>query len=478
MAVFALIRNPNRQSWIYFGFSICVVGWAFFSALWLSQLFSLEKSLLYARIAHAFAVFIPITWFTFVMEFLDQKPPFKNFFVFNYSISFVLSFLSQTNVIVSGMHSMPGIYFFTSPGKLYWVYVLLFYSLVPYGFMFLIKALRKSSGVRRTQIHYFMVSTIVAFAAGSTMFPPVFKIQSPLILLTLMPLYPFLAGVSLIRYGLFDFYEMADTFRRDKLAAIGTLATSLNHEIRNPLYVIQGLSESHLENVEKGIYTNSEQLIEKSNFLFKKISIQAKRAMDIMKRFALFAKRGVSHQPVKEKVFLRDALDNILPLIRYELELEKIELNRDIPENLSPINIDPRHFEEILFNLIVNSCHALKQKEDGRINIKTHEDSKKLIISISDNGPGIPENQIKKIFDPFYTTKSEGTGLGLYITKQLVEGNNGKIKVESKLDEGTAFVLNFSKSENNLWQNVFKQSVSELKETSITQTKLMSEIRE
>ena len=74
------------------------------------------------------------------------------------------------------------------------------------------------------------------------------------------------------------------------------------------------------------------------------------------------------------------------------------------------------------------------EQEDGRIS-----------ILVKDNGPGIPSDRIKQIFEPFYTTKEEGTGLGLYITKQLVEKNGGKISVKSKIGEGTKFVLEFKR---------------------------------
>ena len=122
------------------------------------------------------------------------------------------------------------------------------------------------------------------------------------------------------------------------------------------------------------------------------------------------------------------------------------------------IQADQRQLEEILFNLIVNACHAMekggelvivseaKQFQTGLLcrpaEISRNDDWIK--ITITDTGTGISSEQAKHLFEPFYTTKGEkGTGLGLYITKQLVERNSGKISVQSKEGKGTIFILEF-----------------------------------
>jgi signal transduction histidine kinase len=147
-------------------------------------------------------------------------------------------------------------------------------------------------------------------------------------------------------------------------------------------------------------------------------------------------------------------LEDILPLIRYELAAHSIVLTRDIPPNLPQVRADRGYLEEILFNLIVNACQALKSAgKPGEIKISAASsrpglekhlktgslESDVLTITIQDNGPGIPEEKIKDVFRPFYTTKAEGTGLGLYITQQLVEKIDGRVNVESEANKCTTF---------------------------------------
>ena len=129
------------------------------------------------------------------------------------------------------------------------------------------------------------------------------------------------------------------------------------------------------------------------------------------------------------------------------MDLEKIEFAQNIPTDLPPLKVDRRHLEEILFNLIVNACQALKavprDTAKSKIEISAAQQNGHINIAISDNGPGIPSDRLKKIFEPFFTTKEEGTGLGLYIVKQLVEKNSGKIFVQSECGKGTVFSLKF-----------------------------------
>ena len=209
------------------------------------------------------------------------------------------------------------------------------------------------------------------------------------------------------------------------------------------MYVIQGMAESHLANLDQGIYSTAEEIATKSRQIFTKTTEQTHRALDIMKRFAVFAKTNVGQEIQIERIDLNEILENVLPLVGHELELDKIKLIKNIPSELPPIQADRRHIEEILFNLIVNACQAMKSK-GGRIEIAARECGKFVKVIIEDNGPGISSEQLKHIFEPFYTTKDEGTGLGLYVVKQLIERNGGKIFVKSGPGYGTYFNLEFS----------------------------------
>ena len=111
----------------------------------------------------------------------------------------------------------------------------------------------------------------------------------------------------------------------------------------------------------------------------------------------------------------------------------------------SSVMVNRRHMEEILFNLMINACHAMGE-HGGEIRIKAEKVNGSISVDVEDNGPGISKENILRIFEPFYSTKCEkGSGLGLYITKQLVERNGGKITVKSKLGQGTTFRLEFKR---------------------------------
>lgn len=285
-----------------------------------------------------------------------------------------------------------------------------------------------------------------------------------------MPAYPFVFAYFMIKQGLFDVEELAQAAHRDKLMAIGVLAASINHEIRSPLFLIKGSAENCLEKQKEGLLSEPAEVIQKGNEALQKNIEQADRALDIIKRLSSFAKAGVESKLKIEPVSIADVIENVLPLVRHELTIHQIRFQKEIPENIPKVLADALCLEEIFFNLIVNACQALKEKPDNReirIMAKTGDsglgtspsffsdlripspclsgrqadERVPVIVTIQDNGPGIPEDKINDVFRPFYTTKAEGTGLGLYVVKQLIEKNRGRIEVQSAQGVGATFVI-------------------------------------
>ncbi|MDD3294462.1 MAG: HAMP domain-containing sensor histidine kinase, partial [Geobacteraceae bacterium] len=229
--------------------------------------------------------------------------------------------------------------------------------------------------------------------------------------------------------------------------AIGVLAASINHEVKNPLFIIKGLAETWIERRKENVFRNDKETLEKGEETMRRSIEQADRAMDIIKRLSLFAKSGIENEMKFESVRVAEVLEDILPLVFYELAEHHIVLNRDIPASLPDVCADRRYLEEIIFNLIVNAIQALKEKtEGGAISISAASQEGMVQVTIQDNGPGIPEDKLKDVFRPFYTTKAEGTGLGLYITQQLVEKIKGRICVKSITGKGAIFELVFERA--------------------------------
>ncbi len=441
VALCALFKRKDRISIRFLFFSIAVAGWGFAEALWMTENYSYNKSLFLMRLCNNFAVFIPVTWIHFVFDLIKKKEPFKFFLLSLYILSLAISLFSYSPIFIVGTHPYINPKFFCSPGPLFHAFTALFFIIVPYSFWYLIRALLVSHGEVRTQLKYVCLATITGFVFGGATFLGVYKVYFPLETLVFMLAYPLFMGLALIRYGLFDAQQIADAFQREKLAALGTMAASLNHEIRNPLFIARGKSENYFDAAERGIHSNSEGKLRACETALKETHSQLMRALDTMQRFSDFA-RPFKTKADSEKVMVRDAVENVLKFVSNEFALHKIQLDQSALNGVS-VSVNRRQFEEILFNIILNACHAMGDK-GGDLQISSRAAGKKISIEIKDSGPGMNEEQLQRIFEPFYTTKEEmGTGLGLYITKQLVERNGGRIAVHSSVGKGTKFTLEF-----------------------------------
>lgn len=438
IAVLALAKRLDNVAIRFAWFSVSVCGWGFVFALWTSQHYSYETTLNLARTFEAFAVFIPITWLHFTLEYIGEKEPFKNFYKINYSIAVVLAMLCPTPWFFRGLHEVPVFGYYKSPGPIFYVFFSLFLVLVPYTFWHQLRAYFKAEGNVKKQLGFLIVGWFFAFFAGSSTFLPAFKITNFYWLLCLMPVYPFFLGVALIRYGLFDEEHLIAAFQREKLTAIGTMTASLNHELKNPLFIARGKAETFLDQLDRGTATSDE----KSRQVIDSMYAQLTRAADIMQKFTDFAK-PLPKKIEKEKIIVSEAFKNVIQLVSAEFELKKIKVDLASTNGLS-VNINARQFEEILFNLVTNACHSMEA--GGILRLNASQPNGKVVVEISDTGFGIAKDKKGKIFEPFYSTKgSKGSGLGLYITKQLVERNGGKISVKSKPGEGTSFRLEFKR---------------------------------
>ena len=235
----------------------------------------------------------------------------------------------------------------------------------------------------------------------------------------------------------------AEAAQQEKMAVIGTLSAGINHEICNPLGIARGQCEAFLLNIKDGLYKNKsqEELLEKAQKIMEKVIHETDRATATTKSLSSFAKpsKGV----ISNDINIKDEIDEVLALVGYELKLDKIDIVKEIDRNLPFISADKKQLQQVFFNLIRNAAQAIEEK--GKIMIRAEEKDDKINIEIEDTGRGISEDKIGQIFNPFYTTKDpgKGTGLGLFIVRQVVERNRGRISVRSKVNGGTTFTLKF-----------------------------------
>ncbi len=236
----------------------------------------------------------------------------------------------------------------------------------------------------------------------------------------------------------------AEAAQREKMAVIGTLAAGINHEICNPLGIVRGHAEMFLLNSRDGFYKDKsrEEIFVMATEIMTKVIKETDRATAITKKLSSFAKP--SRRADFEGVSIEKELGEVLQFVQHDLRVNNIEVQTDFPNDFPGIFADAKQIEEVLFNIIRNAAQAIDKKE-GRIVVSGFAQNGSAVIRISDDGCGIPKDKIGQVFNPFYTTKApgKGTGLGLFIVKQVVERNNGTISLESEEGFGTTFTLKF-----------------------------------
>ncbi|MFH0840232.1 MAG: ATP-binding protein [Candidatus Omnitrophota bacterium] len=233
----------------------------------------------------------------------------------------------------------------------------------------------------------------------------------------------------------------ADVVQKEKMAFLEMLASAINHEIANPLSIARGQCEAFVLSWKEGLYKDKskEEVIENSIRIMERVIQEADRISDITKRLTDFVKSGKATKP--QPVYVIEEIDEVLTFLNAEIKLSDIQIIKDIPPGLPPIRADKKHIQQIFFNIIKNAAQALG--DTRRIEMRGWRDGAGLFFEIKDTGSGIKEEDLDKIFIPFFTTKPNGTGLGLFIVKQLTEINKGSVSIDSKAGTGTSFVLRF-----------------------------------
>jgi two-component system NtrC family sensor kinase len=223
----------------------------------------------------------------------------------------------------------------------------------------------------------------------------------------------------------------------NKMASIGRMSASVAHEINNPLAIINekaGLIQDLFA------YQKTYAADAKLNDLLNGIAASVRRAGNITKRLLAFAR---NLEAVKvEDIDLAALIKEVLSFLGKESEHRGIQIQVNTPEGLLPVQSHRGKLQQIFLNIINNAMAAMD--DGGRLEITVHPEAENaLSVDIADNGRGIPEEDLHRIFEPFFSTKTKhgGTGLGLSITYNLVQEIGGQIFVESELNKGTRFTV-------------------------------------
>jgi two-component system NtrC family sensor kinase len=217
----------------------------------------------------------------------------------------------------------------------------------------------------------------------------------------------------------------------DKMSSLGRMAAGIAHEINNPLAGILLYSSNMSKKVPQG-----GALAEGLDIIIK----ETQRCKTIIQGLLEFAR---DREPQKVSADINAIMETALGIVENEFRLRHVGLERQLAENMVKTLLDENQIEQIFINLLLNAVHAVS--ENGKVIIQTVVDpgSNKVRVEIADNGCGIAAEDIKKIFEPFYSTKAKGTGLGLAVSYGIVQNHQGDIRVLSPPGQGTRFTLEF-----------------------------------
>ncbi len=252
----------------------------------------------------------------------------------------------------------------------------------------------------------------------------------------------------------------------EKMASLGELTAGIAHEIQNPLNFVNNFSEVNSElieemkeEIEKGNLEEVKAIANDISENEQKINHHGKRADAIVKGMLQHSRSSTN---VKEPTDINKLADEYLRLAYHGLRAKDKSFNAtmktDYDETIGSINIIPQDIGRVLLNLYTNAFYAVNEKleaESSKLNaeymptvtVSTKKSGNQVFISVSDNGGGIPQKIIDKIFQPFFTTKptGQGTGLGLSLSYDIIKAHGGEIKVETNEGEGTAFFIQLQK---------------------------------
>jgi signal transduction histidine kinase len=242
------------------------------------------------------------------------------------------------------------------------------------------------------------------------------------------------------------------------MASLGELTAGIAHEIQNPLNFVNNFSEVNKEllaelcvEIEKGNYEDVKAIAKDVTANEDKINHHGKRADAIVKGMLQHSR---SSSGTKEPTDINALADEYLRLAYHGLRAKDKSFNAtmitDYDSTIGKVNLVPQDMGRVILNLITNAFYVVAEKkktEDSNyeptITINTTKSSKNILISVRDNGNGIPKNILDKIFQPFFTTKptGQGTGLGLSLSYDIVKTHGGELKVETKEGEGSEFII-------------------------------------
>jgi nitrogen fixation/metabolism regulation signal transduction histidine kinase len=287
-----------------------------------------------------------------------------------------------------------------------------------------------------------LVSSLTSLPSGSKQLVKI-KINNELLPISMIAKSLVLESEN---YKLIAFHDIRHELDEKELESWHKLMRVLTHEIRNSTIPISTLSEVVLQlfldehNNRKSNTDLDQDTIED---VVEGLGTIQKRSQGLVKFINTYNQLDKLPQPEFQNISLKKVLSNVEKLMRPTVEDQKVSLEIIYTDKDKKINIDPSLIEQVLINLIKNALEAVESTENPLITVEVVSNKLGVNLTVQDNGPGIPEGAIDNIFTPFYTTKKEGSGIGLSLSRQIMKLHRGNISVRSAKDQGTLFQLQF-----------------------------------
>ncbi len=254
-------------------------------------------------------------------------------------------------------------------------------------------------------------------------------------------------------FKLISLQNIQSELEEKEMEAWQNLVRVLTHEIMNsvtPISSLAALVEKELEyqlhnDMEVNAISNDEV-----KDLYKSVETIHKRSEGLIRFVSDFRNLTIIPKPKLQTVSVAELFHHVLTLMQFEINEYKIALTQSIEPETAEIAVDQELISQVLINLMKNAVEALRENQDRRIHLSYSMEHQQPTIKIADNGSGIDEEALQKIFIPFFTTKRTGSGIGLSLSRQIMRQHGGNITVKTHMGQGTEFTLKFNKEMSQL----------------------------
>ena len=438
----ALVYLENRKNIVNKTFAI----FCFFMAFWSFGYFfplvqySEKLSLLSFQLLHVGALFIAVSHLAFVCAFLGIKR--RKAVMIGYLINLIVLFFIPTKFFISSVVPKFDFNYWADIGLLYSVWLIIFQCYILYSVYLLVTFYRKSTGIQKRHIMYILLGDVITFSFGSTNFFLFYNIN-------IAPYLTIFASAQVIAFAYIIVMRQLKKKIDGQTKALKTqnkemkkvldqqsdFIAASGHELRTPANVASmymSVLEKKLEDDKTKKYFSS------ANTAIRKLISLIKRLLEIQHHDHDKIKLDLKETDIQE--FMQEAYIDIKPIVKEK----SITIHYDNKlEEKTELNIDPVQIRQVIQNLITNAIKFVPKDGTGAITIQLKTENKNIIISVTDNGCGVPEKTREIIFDKFrsnHILDGNGIGLGLYLCKKIMELHKGKIWCEDNSEgKGTVF---------------------------------------